>query len=63
MNKKLLTSSIFFATSIAMAFEPWICSKTQTPHFVNTGLANATGTAGYWFVKNDAEEGGDSKVV
>ncbi len=46
-----------------MAFEPWICSKTQTPHFVNTGLANATGTAGYWFVKNDAEDGGASKVV
>ena len=68
MNKKLLTTSVFLATSIAMAFEPWIGSKTPTPnytpYYVNTGLANETNTAGYWFVNNtDEGDGGKSKVV
>ena len=63
MNKKLLTTSVFFATSIAMAFEPWIGSDTPTPYYVNTGLDNGTNTAGYWFVKDDHDDGGESKVV
>ncbi|MBR6854161.1 MAG: hypothetical protein IKN03_01955, partial [Fibrobacter sp.] len=63
MNKKLLTTSVFLTTSIAMAFEPWIGSSTPTPYFVNTELANETKTAGYWFVKDDFEDGGKSKVV
>jgi len=46
-----------------MAFEPWIGSSTPTPYFVNTELANETKTAGYWFVKDDFEDGGKSKVV
>ena len=65
MNKKLLTTSVFFATSIAMAFTPWIGSNTPTPYFVNTELAKETNTAaGYWFVNNtDEGDGGKSKVV
>ena len=63
MNKKLLTTSVFFAASIAMAFEPWIGSSTPTPYYVNTGLDNGTNTAGYWFVKDDEGDGGKSKVV
>ena len=63
MNKKLLTTSVFLATSIAMAFEPWIGSSTPTPYYVNTGLDNGTNTAGYWFVKDDHDDGGESKVV
>ena len=63
MNKKLLTTSVFFATSIAMAFTPWIGSNTPTPYYVNTGLDNGTNTAGYWFVKDDEGDGGKSKVV
>ena len=50
-----------------MAFEPWIGSATPTPYYtpyyVNTGLANETNTAGYWFVKTDEVDGGKSKVV
>lgn len=63
MNKKLLTTSVFLATSIAMAFEPWIGFDTPTPYYVNTGLDNGTNTAGYWFVKTDEGDGGKSKVV
>ena len=62
MKKKLLTTSVFFATSIAMAFKPWIGSSTPT-HYVNTGLDNGTNTAGYWFVATDEGDGGKSKVV
>ena len=46
-----------------MAFEPWIGSDTPTPYYVNTGLDNGTNTAGYWFVKDDHDDGGESKVV
>ncbi|MBP5768029.1 MAG: InlB B-repeat-containing protein [Fibrobacter sp.] len=63
MNKKLLTTSVFLATSIAMAFEPWIGFDTPTPYYVNTGLDNGTNTAGYWFVATDEGDGGKSKVV
>ena len=63
MNKKLLTTSVFLATSIAMAFEPWIGFDTPTPYYVNTGLDNGTNTAGYWFVNTDEGDGGKSKVV
>jgi len=76
MNKKLLTTSLFFATSIAMALDPletsetslpwkpWIGSSTPTPYYVNTGLDKGTNpAAGYWYAKTDYEEGGKSKVV
>ena len=62
MNKKLLTTSALFSASMAMAFDTWIGWEGVSR--VTTGLEDGTNTAGYWFVtKDDAEDGGKSKVV
>ena len=50
---------------IVSKFTPWIGSVADAtkPAKVQTGLDNETQTAGYWYVSNDNDYGGLSKVV
>lgn len=61
MNKKLLTTSVLFTASIAMAFDTWIGYESGSK--VKTGLENESNTAGYWFTDDDSGDGGESRVV
>ena len=59
------TGNVVKTFTIIPEFTPWIGSVADatTPAKVETGLENETHTAGYWYVLNDNEDGGQSKVV
>ena len=61
MNKKLTIASALLVGSAAFAFETWIGADLTEQ--INTGLANDTETAGYWFDYGDGGDGGKSAVT
>ena len=61
MNKKITIASALLVGSAAFAFETWIGADLTEQ--INTGLANDTETAGYWFDYGDGGDGGKSAVT
>ena len=61
MNKKLTIASALLIGSAAFAFETWIGADLTEQ--INTGIANNTETAGYWFDYDDSGDKGASKVT
>ncbi len=61
MNKKITIASALLVGTAAFAFETWIGADLTEQ--INTGLANDTETAGYWFDYGDGGDGGKSAVT
>lgn len=61
MNKKILMGAALAMAASSFAFTTWIGDEGS--YQVNTGLANTTKTAGYWFSYTDKDDGGQSKVT